>query len=595
MLFKFIFASFILFSFLQSGFSQNVDSLSLLHRVDSIVNHGQELSNEGADRLLSRMTLALDLSNKYGWQEQSAYAEMYLGIGHFYKSQYDSALAYLQEALKGFEILKNLRGQAEVCNELGVFYSKQEDYENAYKYYGKAQELAEANQFQKVLAISLSNQGQSYFKRGFYDQAYPLMFRALELKTEIQDSIGMGYELKRLATYYFAKENYDKGVRFLNRSSEIRKAIGDQHGLAINTVTLAEMYHMRKKYDLAIFNFKKTYDEAQKIEYTDLARYTLDMLHLCYSEQENFQEAYNYQTRARKLADSVLNDRKNKAIAELQTKYQSAEKEQQIVNQKLEIAENEADLQTRNYQIAGLIGGLVIIILFGFIFYNQYRAKQNQKLQAAILAEKERGFESVIQATEEERKRISKDLHDGIGQQLSALKMALSNIATKTSDEGQREDLELITEQFTKSAEEVRQVSHQMMPRTLMDFGLINAIEDLLQNNFKFSDIKYEFEHRLKNLRFDERIEISLYRILQELINNIIKHSEANEVSVQLIQNTGKLLLFVEDNGKGMNNTNSGGHGLLNIKSRLDMVKGSINYEPSPSSGTSATISIPVA
>ena len=220
--------------------------------------------------------------------------------------------------------------------------------------------------------------------------------------------------------------------------------------------------------------------------------------------------------------------------------------------------------------------------------------KQNQKLQSAILAEKERGFESVIQATEEERKRISKDLHDGIGQQLSALKMALSNMASNTSDEDQQEDLEIIIDQFSKSAEEVRQVSHQMMPRTLMDYGLVNAIEDLLQNSFKFSDIKYDFEHRLIVERFDERIEISLYRVLQELINNIIKHSQASEISVQLIQNKGKLLLFVEDNGKGMNNDASDGHGLLNIKSRLDMVKGTVNYEPSPSSGTSATISIPV-
>ena len=173
--------------------------------------------------------------------------------------------------------------------------------------------------------------------------------------------------------------------------------------------------------------------------------------------------------------------------------------------------------------------------------------------------------------------------------------MALSNIASNATDENQQEDLEIIIEQFSKSAEEVRQVSHQMMPRTLMDFGLVSAIEDLLQNSFKFSDIKYELEHRLTDQRFDERIEISLYRVLQELINNIIKHSQATEVSVQLIQNKGKLVLFVEDNGKGMSSNSSDGHGLLNIKSRLDMVKGSVNYEPSPSSGTSATISIPIA
>ena len=310
---------------------------------------------------------------------------------------------------------------------------------------------------------------------------------------------------------------------------------------------------------------------------------------------DQYEKAYDAHVLYKQLSDSIRNESNTKNFNDILTRYQTAEKEQEIANQQLELSEKESEIQAKRIQIGGLIGGLVILILFGFIFYNQYQAKQNQKLQAAILDEKERGFESVIQATEEERKRISKDLHDGIGQQLSALKMALSNIASNATDENQQEDLEIIIEQFSKSAEEVRQVSHQMMPRTLMDFGLVSAIEDLLQNSFKFSDIKYELEHRLTDQRFDERIEISLYRVLQELINNIIKHSQATEVSVQLIQNKGKLVLFVEDNGKGMSSNSSDGHGLLNIKSRLDMVKGSVNYEPSPSSGTSATISIPIA
>lgn len=215
-------------------------------------------------------------------------------------------------------------------------------------------------------------------------------------------------------------------------------------------------------------------------------------------------------------------------------------------------------------------------------------------MQQALFEEKSKGFEAVINATEEERSRISKDLHDGIGQQLSALKMSLNNVSQQITDERQRKNVQVISEQFSTSVDEVRQISHQMMPRKLMENGLVEAIEDLLASSFQFSNISYQFEHHKVSNRFNQRIEISLYRVLQELINNIIKHADATEVAVQLIRTKNTLLLFVEDNGKGMGESSSKGHGLLNIRSRIDMVKGSLNFEPSPNSGTSVSIKIPI-
>lgn len=194
--------------------------------------------------------------------------------------------------------------------------------------------------------------------------------------------------------------------------------------------------------------------------------------------------------------------------------------------------------------------------------------------------------------SEEERKCISKDLHDGIGQQLSALKMALKTITSKVSVEAQKEDLKLITYQFSKSADEVRQISHQMMPRKLMEDGLMEAIEDLLGSSFQFAEFKYSFEHHKIDLRFSKRIVISLYRVLQELINNTIKHSQATFVSVRLISGRERVTLFVEDKSIELQATKTEGHGFLNFKSRLDMVKGSVNYEISPGSGTSAAVPV---
>jgi signal transduction histidine kinase len=201
----------------------------------------------------------------------------------------------------------------------------------------------------------------------------------------------------------------------------------------------------------------------------------------------------------------------------------------------------------------------------------------------------------VVSATEDERKRISKDLHDGIGQQLSALKLALQNFQNQLENNELKKQLGIISQRFSRSADEVRSISHQMMPRSLMEMGLLSAVEDLLRSSFQFSKIDYEFEHYGIDGRFQERIEISLYRILQELVNNIIKHSEATTVHVQLLKTGGKLILIVEDNGRGLSNQEISGHGLLNIKNRLDIIKGKVNYEPSPNSGTLATVTIPLS
>ncbi|MEM6298048.1 MAG: sensor histidine kinase, partial [Bacteroidota bacterium] len=244
--------------------------------------------------------------------------------------------------------------------------------------------------------------------------------------------------------------------------------------------------------------------------------------------------------------------------------------------------------------LLSLVLGIGFLIVLGLAIYEYNRARQRQRLQTAILEEKERGFRSIILATEEERKRISKDLHDGIGQQLTALRLALIHISQKFTGE-EKIEVEKITTSFSKAAEEVRAISHQMMPKALLERGLVEAVEDLLQETFAFSQIQYEFEHSNMERRFDEKVEISIYRITQELVNNVVKHSGATQVSVQLIHVGQRLMLLVEDNGKGIPTENTSGHGLLNIKSRLDMVNGNVNLESGVIEGTTATITIPVS
>ncbi len=554
---------------------------------------------EDQGKLEEAKNLLLENISRCTSQDTAELSESTNNLGLLYSNQgeNDSAGIYLIKSLEYRNQLGDSLKIAASLGNLGLLFSNQSNYQKAEEYLRKALNLKlKSSASTRSLGIGYLNLGLAIGNQGRYEEELGLYRLSLKYFQEINDLRGVSMLYNNFGwNYHHAIYNPDSAIFYYKKAIAIRKDLKNILGTAQSMTNLAELYIKLGNQTEAL----KLLEESEDLAFEADSKREIYLVELNYAR---FLESIgDYQAALEKLKvaeayeDSVINLESRTKVLELETKYATAQKEQQIANQKLQLSEKEASLRTQQLQIAGLIGGLVILILFGLVFYNQYRAKQNQKLQAAILSEKERGFESIIIATEEERKRISKDLHDGIGQQLSALKMALNNMVGKVNDDEQREDLELISEQFSKSAEEVRQVSHQMMPRTLMDYGLIGAIEDLLQNSFKFSDIQYDFEHHNVDQRFEERVEISLYRVLQELINNVIKHSGASEVSVQLLKNKDKLVLFVEDNGKGLDGAKTDGQGFLNIKSRLDMVKGSVNYTPSLESGTSATVSIPIA
>ncbi len=569
--------------------------------------------------------------------DEADLSHYYSLLGLYYQriSKYDSAIWCQQKSLELGESASDSVRISKANQRLGVIYKYRGDFDLAIEYFIKAKTIAYALGDYKTGATSDITIAQSLIFLGKYrealDQIKPVVAQsrireapqityaaliesgnanmmtgqldaslndyeeAISVMDEINETEGIVAILGNIGGVYFYKGDYQSAIKYYLRAIKEGLKIEDQISTATAKMNLAEAYFTLGNFNEAKDTLLSTLKTYVRLDSKHHIVYNYDYLYQLEYKRKKYDAAIEYLKLKNTYQDSILNENTLNKINELQTKYETAEKEQEIATQKLEIAEKEASLKAKQIQIFGLIGSLIILSLFGIVFYNQYRAKQNQKLQEAILREKERGFESVIQATEEERKRISKDLHDGIGQQLSALKMALKNMVSKISDEQQQEDLEIIADQFSKSADEVRQISHQMMPRKLMEDGLVEAIEDLLKSSFQFSEMQFTFEHHKIDQRFQERIEISLYRVLQELINNIIKHSEASEVSVQLIKNKEKLLLFVEDNGKGMDDSKSNGHGLINIKSRLDMVKGSVNYEPSAGSGTSATVTIPIA
>ena len=210
----------------------------------------------------------------------------------------------------------------------------------------------------------------------------------------------------------------------------------------------------------------------------------------------------------------------------------------------------------------------------------------------AIANQKEKSLQSIVLAEEKERARIARELHDGVVQQLGSVILKTRDVFSKNKLSDDKKSKEVL-KTLENSNKDIRNISHQMMPRALSELGLVSAINDLLKGSLEYVNIDYTFEHFNLNNRLSEKIEITLYRITQELINNIIKHSKAKSVSIQLINSKENIVLLVEDDGVGLNDKKGGkGIGFSNIKSRLEMINGEANFDKSPEKGTLVTVKI---
>lgn len=511
-------------------------------------------------------------------------------------NEFSSAVEFLLEALEYAKTSDEVTDKASVLNSvytnIGKSYIGLEDWENAVKYTKLAANYRSRIQLNNGhVHLNLSN---AYINSDSLD----LALEQAQIAEAIYDSASFAYgkiaALNNIGQVFLKKREYNNANEYFEQVLRLSEEYQYPLGFIEAWINRSEILGENGQYDKGIAEMRQAEDLCNQYNDKLYLRAVKENLAELYKLKGDYKNALLEYEQFKVLNDSLKNADKTKSVNNLLIKYETAEKEKQLAEQELEIQTKNASLSARNNQVIVLVSGLGLVLLGGTLFYNRNKAKQREELQAAIIDEKERGLEAVVQATEEERKRISKDLHDGIGQQLNALRLGLTSVEKKVDGELKNELSHIATE-FSKSADEVRQISHQMMPRALMDDGLVKAVEDLLRNTFQFTEIAHEFEHHKMEERLDEKIEVSMYRILQELLSNIIKHSEASKVQVQLIRLKNKVTLLVEDNGKGFSGEQSDGHGQMNIRNRLDMIRGSVNYEPSPESGVVAVITVPLS
>jgi signal transduction histidine kinase len=509
---------------------------------------------------------------------------------------YPEAIEFQFKALSIYQTAKDSLQCCKTISSIGYSYDRIGNHKEAIVWQKKAINLYSKSANASVIGLVYGRLGISYDELKMYDSAHFYNAKALTYFKEAKDSSYISQWLSNIGNTYIKEGNYTQAEKLIKQSLKFDVKDFDK---AIRFSNLGKIYIETQRYkaaesilDSAIV-LALRFQRLETLSETYLRKYEL------YKALNNPHQALEFFIKHSSINDSLQNDEKIKQIAYMKVKYETEQKENELLIEKAEnekLAKEKAlikvSVSNRDKWIIGISGFSLILILFVLFISQRIKRKIQAERDAALLNEKQAGLNAVITAQEDERKRIAKDLHDGIVQQIGSVIIGWRTLISNKSDENASEKLLLNT--LEASSDELRELSHRMMPRALGELGVIAAIDDLLHKSLIHTGITYSFEHFGISERLKENTEICLYRVIQELVNNLLKHSKASHVSVQLYNTEQHLLMIVEDNGIGFTSTNTQkGIGILNVTTRVNALEGTVSFEPGIENGTLITLKIP--
>jgi two-component system, NarL family, sensor kinase len=633
--------AFILFT--SVAICQNITIDSLLIQLSSAGNQPkiktailtdlcQEYKKYNIDKAKEYGRKAIELARQNNYTAELGKAYSYLGQAFEIAGLIDDAFLLADSALKFSTQAKDYTGQVTAENLYGVLNRRKAKYAEAMTHHMNAYKIAESNNDKRLMAAALNGCAvvqmtmndidkaeafhlqslalrkeagtpreifQTYTGLGIanrerqqYDKALDYYFKAFNEIKNLNDSSAISFNYNDIGAAYSFKGNTTEAEKYLKQSIAIRERINEKNELAYTYNYLGENYERKNDLANAEANIKKALAIAKEINNSKQTYQAYESLSDFYSRHNKYDSAYKYLQSYKTLRDSLAKKDKAEVVAELTTKYETTIKEKRIQEQQFELTK-------KNYWLIGgiILFGLIVLLLFSL--YKRNILKQEARLQAEILKQQDIATKAILEAEEKERQRIAKDLHDGVGQMMSAAKLNLSAIENEIlfKDEMQKESMLRIIKLVDDSCKEVRAVSHNMMPNALLKAGLSSAVREFI-NQIDQKILKVNLHSEGLNERLDSNTETVLYRVIQECVNNVIKHAAATQLDISLIRDEDGISVTVEDNGKGFDagdSTKSSGLGLKNIQARVEYLKGTVDFDSSPGKGTLVAIHVPLA
>ncbi len=525
----------------------------------------------------------------------AAKASFTAGYGNYLEGNHDAALEWFLRAEYLYTALGDQAQLTATYNEMIVFYSKHKKFDAGDSVSIKAIRIATRIKDTALLANAHNNRGLLMMRRGMHDSALSNLRKAYHFHRYLNDRVGMSYGLDYMASVYAETGEYDKALDYLKQSRELKKESNDKMGEAIIANNIGEALLQRGDYAAALAYFREARTIAGTLSFSDLEAHTWQMEASALELKKDFAGAYTAIKKHQEIHSQVLNEKRTKAIEELQTKYETDKKEQEniLLQQKNQV--QALKLTQRKTAIITLTIISILIAGISYLLYNRYRLRQQTKMNAALMEQQELRARAVMDAEEHERQRLARELHDGVGQMLAATRRSIqitgSNQDGKITDRA-AETLSLMDE----SIREVRQLSHSMMPPSLRNKELAEALSELTERTGHTTTLDIQTEWvDMDHLTLNTSQTLMLYRTIQEIFSNIIRHAGATTVHFEMVNHRTELNIMIYDDGRGFDVTSGAdGLGLKNIRSRIAYLGGTVELDSWPGKGTTYIIYLPL-
>jgi signal transduction histidine kinase len=557
------------------------------------------------------------LSRQYAKSSKNLYlyGGVCINIGNvkYYTGQYDSCIYYYTEAQDAFDnpqvlatpyLNENLldRKKSDLSSNLSAVFNSLGNLPKAEEYIDKAiaiNKKYDSPAAADALAYYMQLKADNFHEQGFIEKA---LYTRLAFLPQMEKGKGTRETVQscyqNISEEFFLLGNMDSSIIFAQKSLQLAEKINSVSGTAHANKHLGLIAIQQQQYKEARQYMERTQPYYENSQDLSEKRGFFEAMYQLNAKLGHYREAVQYAEKLINVKDSLMLGEKAKQFSELEAKYENHKKLSQILMQQEQISQK----NTLNYIF---LGSAISLIIISFLGYRNYRHKQ--KLQQAKIEELENekqltATQSILKGEEQERTRLAKDLHDGLGGMLSGIKYSFQNMKENlilTPDNAQA--FERSIDMLDSSIREMRRVAHNMMPEMLLKYGLNVALKTFCSEIDRSAAVKTTYQSiGMQNITIDQTTAVTIYRIIQELVHNAIRHANAQKILVQVNaqQEERMLSVTVEDNGNGFDTNllqDAQGIGWSNIQNRVDFLNGKIDLNSEPDKGTSVLIEIPIS
>lgn len=506
----------------------------------------------------------------------------------------------VEKSIPQIEQYKDHKTLGQFYSQLAIILTYNAEFAKAYEYNTKAIKILEKNAPHSAeLFFAYLNTASNFCYQAKGDEAKKYLDKAEKLIQPYPDSNSNASFYYGKTLYFITKQKNEEALPMIEKGLVYAKRSRQN--------LLTQMFYMNK-YD--ILRKQNKLNDAKNVLENILSEKTLiidannrkifyNQLSSLNEQMGNLKEALVWEKKYSKLNDSLSSENVRLELNTLETKFRTAEKQKEIANLNTEKAQKELELNKKNQYLWVLIFAslFLLILIISIYFYTKKLAKEkeinhSQKLKEIAQQEELKITKAILEGEEKERERVGKDLHDGLGGMLAGVKINFSAWASQNLEPENKQNFNEILHQLDHSVTELRNISRNLMPESLLKLGLETALKDLCEF-YSRKDLHIDFQPIDINSKLPLAVQINIFRIVQEILANAVKHSEAENILLQCSQSNDVFLITIEDDGKGFSQDSSPtkSMGLHNLKTRVDYLKGKMEIN-SDREGTSINIEL---